>query len=289
MHDILRRILGAVIILVGLAGLGFAVYGTIWLQDAADQVERDLVATLDGGLSGLEVISDTLVVIVQAVDDTGTVLDAAAAGSQTAADTIDAMRPAVRELSDVVAYDLPADIRRIQGAMPAVEQASGAIDKTLRTLADFQWKTTIPIINYPLELGLGIEYDPPIPLDESVADLSVALEQLPGKLAGVEASLFATDEGLGDTSESVGAIGASLATVQADLDATSAVLSEYNDLVAGATDRVRSVRRDLRGRIDGVRLTLSGVLVWLALSQLAPLYIGGTLLITRTPARSQPR
>lgn len=288
MHHILRRILGAVIILVGLAGLGFAVYGAFWVQDAADQVERDLVTTLDGGLSGLEVVSDTLIVIVQAVDDAGTVLDDAATGSQSAADTIDAMRPAVRELSDVVAYDLPADIRRIQDAMPALEQAGGAIDKTLRTLADFQWSATIPIINYPLEFGLGIEYDPPVPLDESVAELSVALEELPGKLAGVEALLLATDQGLGDTSESMGAIGESLATVQADLDATSAVLADYNDLVAGVTDRVRSVRRHLRARLDGIRLTLTGILIWLALSQLAPLYIGAALLFAKSQT-SEPR
>jgi hypothetical protein len=281
MNRIMRRLLGIVIILIGLVGLVFGLYGLYWLQGAAEQAERDLVSAMDGGLDGLEVISDTLVIVAQAVDDAGTVLDSAAASSQSAAGTIDAMRPAVSEMSDVVAYDLPDNIERIQETLPALQQAAEAIDKTLRTLADFEWQATIPIINYPLEFGLGIEYNPPTPLDQSVAEMSVALGQLPDQLTGIHASLLDTHRQLGETADSMEAIGDSLATVQGDLDATADVLIKYSDLVARSTDGTRAVRRDLRDRIQGVRLVLSGVLAWLAFSQLAPLYIGATLLVDR--------
>jgi hypothetical protein len=288
MNQIMRRLLGFAILLAGLVGLVVGFYGLFWLQGAAEQAERDLVSAMDGGLDGLEVISDTLVIVVQTVDDAGAVLDAAAASSQSAAGTVDAMRPAVRELSYVIAFNLPADIKRIQDTMPALQQASEAIDKTLRTLADFQWSATIPIINYPLDLGLGIEYDPPVPLQESVAEMDVALGELPGQLTGIQASLLDTHSGLEDTADTLEAIGESLTTVQGDLDQTAAVLAKYGDLVARATDATRAVRRDLRDRIQGVRLVLSGVLLWLALSQLAPLYVGATLLIRREPGE-EPR
>jgi hypothetical protein len=289
MDQILRRALGVVIILVGLVGLGVGSYGVFWLQDVAAEAERDLVSVMDNGLEGLEVISDTLVLLVQTVDDAGTVLDAAAESSRSAGGTVEAIRPAVTEMSDVVAVDLPNNIEKIQDAMPALQEASAAIDKTLRSLADFQWRATIPLINYPLEFGLGIEYDPPVPLDQSVAEMDAALDQLPGQLMGIQSSLLETDLALGETADSMEAMGDSMATVQEDLDETAEVLAEYRELVAGATDTVRSVRRDLRDRIEGIRLTVTGILVWLVLSQLAPLYLGATLLVGRTPTKEQTR
>ena len=289
MNQILRQVLGGVILLTGVVGIAFGCYALFWVQETAVEVERDLVSAMDAGLAGLEVISDTLVVVAQTVEDAGVVLDSVTASSRQAAGMIGSMQGAVREMNDVIAVDLPRDIERIQETMPALEQASAAIDKTLRTLADFQWRATIPIINYSLELGLGIEYNPPMPLDESVAEVQVALGRLPGQLAGIEASLLATDDGLGATAGSMEAIGDSLAAVQADLDATAEVLAQYGELVAGVTDEARRIRRDLRDRIDSVRLTLSGILVWLVVSQLAPLYLGATLVTGRRPADGEIR
>jgi hypothetical protein len=289
MNQIMRQILGGVIVLTGLVGIGFGIYALVWVQETTVEVERDLISAMDAGLEGLEVISDTLVVVVQTVDDVGAVLESVAASSQHAAGTIGTMQDAVREMGDVVAVDLPQDIERIQGTMPALEQASAAIDRTLRTLADFQWRATIPIINYTLDLGLGIEYDPPVPLDQSVTELDAALGRLPDQLAGIQTSLLATDQGLGDTAGSMEAIGDSLAAVKEDLNATAEVLAQYGELVAGATHEARRIRRDLRDRIDGVRLTLSGVLVWLVISQLAPLYLGATMLAVKRPAKTEAR
>jgi hypothetical protein len=285
----MRRVLGGVIMLVGLVGLVFGIYALVWVQSAAEEVERDLVGAMDSGLNGLEVVSDTLVVVVQMVEDAGAVIESAATSSQNAAGTIDSIGAGVREMSDVIAFDLPDNIQQIEDKLPALEEAGAAIDKTLRTLADFQWSATIPIINFPLELGLGIEYDPPVPLDESVAQIGVALGELPLELSGIQASLLETNLGLRNTADSMEAIGDSLASVQGDMDRLADVLEEYDELVAGATDQARLIRRDLRARIQGIRLTITGILVWLTLSQITPLYLGTTLLLPPKPPESAPR
>ncbi len=282
---VMRRIIGGVIILVGLAGLAAGAYGVVWVQGAAETTEQEITSGMDFGLEALETISDTLQVLILTVDDTAEVLESAVESSEATVETLDAIRPAVEELSNIIALGLPDSIEAVQAAMPAVEQASSAIDATLRTLAAFEWSATIPIIDYEMGFGLGVEYDPATPLDASVAQVSAALAELPGHLTGIEEDLETTHDSLGQTATSIENAAENLATVSLGLQATSASLAEYNVLIDRATDRLRQMRWNVRDNIRLARIALSLALGWFALSQLAPLYLGGTLLLS--PRREQ--
>ena len=282
---VMRRIIGGVIILVGLAGLAAGAYGVVWVQGAAETTEKEITSGMDFGLEALETISDTLQVLILTVDDTAQVLESAVESSEATVETLDAIRPAVEELSNIIALGLPDSIEAVQAAMPAVEQASSAIDATLRTLAAFEWSATIPIIDYEMGFGLGVEYDPTTPLDASVAQVSAALAELPSHLTGIEEDLETTHDSLGQTATSIENAAENLATVSLGLQATSASLAEYNVLIDRATDRLRQMRWNVRDNIRLARIALSLALGWFALSQLAPLYLGGTLLLS--PRREQ--
>ncbi len=282
---VMRRIIGGVILLVGLAGLAAGAYGVVWVQGAAETTEKEITSGMDFGLEALETISDTLQVLILTVDDTAEVLDSAVESSEATVETLDAIRPAVEELSNIIALGLPDSIEAVQAAMPAVEQASSAIDATLRTLAAFEWSATIPIIDYEMGFGLGVEYDPITPLDASVAQVSAALAELPSHLTGIEEDLETTHDSLGQTATSIENAAENLATVSLGLQATSASLAEYNVLIDRATDRLRQMRWNVRDNIRLARIALGLALGWFALSQLAPLYLGGTLLLS--PRREQ--
>lgn len=275
---VLRRIIGAVIVLTSLAGLGVGLYAAYQIQETAGQVEREVISGLDFGLDALQVVSDTLDILVRTVDDTSIVLDEARAGASSTADGLENVRPAVQELADITASELPDSIEAIQSAMPALEDASAAIDKTLRTLSSFQWSTTIPLVNYEVGFGLGIDYDPAIPLDQSVAEVNAGLDSIPTRLTDIKEDLLRTDQSLGDSASSLEQLGESLIAVSQDLASASMVLQEYRGLVARATRQVRAVRWNIRQQIQTGRLVLTGVLAWLALSQLGPLYLGCRLL-----------
>ena len=285
-HENLRRIIGAIIIAVGLIGLiGGLVYAYL-LQDAAARLEREVASGMDLGLEGLEVISDTLQVLTKTVDDSAEVMDAAVASADQTAATLETLQPAVQELSSVVSTDLPNSIEAIQAALPALEQAASTIDGTLRALADFEWAAVVPIINFELGFGLGIEYDPPVPLDQSVAQISEAMAGLPTHLDGIEADLLSTSQALGETVINVQEVGETLAVVSEDLHATSEALHEYDALFTRTIDQARELRWSVRDQIRTGRAIVSGLLIWLALSQLAPLYLGYSLLFPQ-PAASR--
>jgi ABC-type transporter Mla subunit MlaD len=127
---------------------------------------------------------------------------------------------------------------------------------------------------------LGIVYDPPVPLDQSVAEIDDALGTLPEDLTGMESSFDDTSRNLGLTADSIDQIAENLELISLDLDTTSEILVDYVDLVGRAIKQVRLVRRDIRQKVNSTRLVLSGILVWLALSQAAPLYLGCSLVFT---------
>lgn len=283
--DVIRRIIGGVIILVGLAGMAAGAYGVVWLQGAAETTEREITSGMDFGLEALDTISGTLQVLIVTVDDTALVLDSAVGSSEAIVETLNAIRPVVAELSNIISLGLPDSIEAVQAAMPAVEQASSAIDATLRTLAAFEWSATIPIIDYELAFGLGVEYDPTTPLDASVAQVSAALAELPDHLTGIEGDLETTNDSLEVTAASIEKAAENLATVSLGLSATSASLAEYDDLIDRARDRLRQMRWNVRENIRLARIALSLALGWFALSQLAPLYLGSTLLSPKRPER----
>lgn len=281
--DVIRRIIGGVIILVGLAGMAAGAYGVVWLQGAAETTEREITSGMDFGLEALDTISGTLQVLIVTVDDTALVLDSAVGSSEAIVETLDAIRPVVAELSTIISLGLPDSIEAVQAAMPAVEQASSAIDATLRTLAAFEWSATLPIINYELAFGLGVEYDPITPLDASVAQVSAALAELPDHLTGIEEDLETTNDSLEVTAASIENAAENLATVSLGLQAASARLEEYDDLIDRARDRLRQMRWNVRENIRLARIALSLALGWFALSQLAPIYLGGTLVWSTRP------
>ncbi len=286
MQGALRRTLGGIILVVGLFGLAGGLYAAISLQQGAEELERDVVSGMDFGLEGLEVVSDTLQVLIRTVDDTALIVDAAVVSSESTQETLETLRPAVQELGAIAGTDLPASIEAVQGAMPALEQAGFTIDRALRTLAAFEWSATIPLFNYELGFGLGVEYDPAIPLDQSIAQVSAGLAELPAHLEGIEADLASTDQSLGETATSIGEVGENLAAVSQDLRQTSETLDAYNDLVDRATGQLREMRWNVRDQITRGRVILTVILVWLALSQLAPLYLGCSLL---APWRERPQ
>jgi hypothetical protein len=286
MRGTLRRILGGVIVVVGLFGLGGGLYAAVALQQGARELERDVVSGMDFGLEGLEVVSDTLQVLIQTVDATALMVDAAVASSENTQATLEALQPAVQELGDMAGTDLPASIQAVQGAMPALEQAGLTIDRALRTLAGFEWSATIPLLNYELGFGLGVEYDPDIPLDQSIAQVGAGLAELPTQLEGIEADLVSTYQSLGETATSIGEVGEDLAAVGQDLRDTSETMEAYNDLIDRTARELHERRWNIRDQLTRGRVILTVILVWLALSQLAPLYLGCSLL---TPWQELPQ
>src|SRR5690606_39594627 len=117
---------------------------------------------------------------------------------------------------------------------------AGVIDATMRGLSFF-----------------GVDYDPAVPLDESIAAIDAELEEIPALL---RAQLGTLEEVAGDLaafSSSTIEIGDDIASIRVQLAEASTVLSGYGSLVTDGT----AVLDDLDERVGSSVAALRVVLI----------------------------
>jgi ABC-type transporter Mla subunit MlaD len=144
-----------------------------------------------------------------------------------------------------------------------LQQAGAAVDGAMLTLS---------------MLDPNMDYDPNNSLEASLAEVGEGLEGLSGDLATIQASLEAVESDLSQVQTGVEDLGENLADIRASMENAAeeidASVTQLNDLA----DRVDQAGQGPRRVITTVRWIASALLVWLGLSQLAPLHVGLSLI-----------
>jgi chromosome segregation ATPase len=188
--------------------------------------------------------------------------------------TISQTRPLLEQISVVASQDVPNGIEQFQAAIPDMAEAAAAIDTTLRTLNDFQIDTTIPIVNYPIEYDLGINYDPVQPFDQTVEEIGSSLENIPPRLRSLEIYINVADENLDQASRNLHEISDNLAEINSSVGDFEPLLDEYSQSVTETNDLIRQARESTAQQVASIKNTLTLIFVWFGLTQIAPIYLG---------------
>lgn len=278
---IFRRILGVIILLVGLAIVALSVYGAVSVGSAVgqigDSVENALVFAGDSLTAARETIlfsQDTLVDVSAAVDTAvTTTLNVSKAVSDS--------QPFITNVNAILTEELPANLEALQDALPAVTDVAGVIDQTLTTLAGIGIDRTIDLPfgqSIPLQFDLGIDYDPEVPFDDSVRELSSSLEGLPASLRALDEDLATTNDNLGVLSDDLIQASEDLEVINGRIVELTTLFDEYLTLI----DRLAVSIDDARTAIPAqLQMLQTGVIfgsILLGLSQLASIYVGYELL-----------
>lgn len=267
----MRRLLGLLAILAGILGLLIAITGIIFLPPAIDGIGRHLDATLGFASNSLGAINRTLASLQGAVGEVGdslqTVERAIANASQTLTDTA----PLIADVADL-SQNVAGSIAAFRDSVPTLADLSQTIDRTLRALGRF---------------GLGT-YNPEQPLDAAVRSIGDSFDDVPGQLHGLATNIGAADKNIGGISADLNGVAADLKAIGASIGAMPTLL---DDLAANMTAAQRQIE-DVRARVaQSVRLLKAAIIIfllWLALSQVFPLYWGYHLLIEPRQPSSRP-
>lgn len=236
-----RRLLGRGAIAVGATGAVATLVGIgvgVWFLSSLDAALEDSVAVT---ATAVEALADTVDVAVAVADDTArTVQDAALAAAATE-DATEATRAALADAADVAEQDVATSIAAVEDALPALADAAGVVDGTLRALD---------------RLPLGPTYAPDVPLADAVRALR-------GELAGLPAALAEQAELLRDGAVELADVGRSTSVVAEDLDELAATLrtasSTLDELVAttgAAAATLGDGSDDLAAGLGATRLLL---------------------------------
>jgi len=250
-------VLGGVLVVIGLFGAAFGLGG---LERSIDASLARFDETLILTTSGLDTATATL----GEADSTLTALSATL-GSTTRAisDTL----PTIATVADLTGDDLPEAIRSTQSALGSARETARVIDRVLGTISGFGL------------LSSGT-YNPEVPLNEAIADVSTSLDDLP-------AALLRLDRGLRTGSTSLAEVNTDLVDVVAGVDeiteslrTAGGSLDDYRSVVAALRDEIADLRERLPPWFFGLRIGLLLGLLWLAIAQVS-LYLQGWELVRR--------
>lgn len=281
----MRKALGIVILATGVLGIILSIAGIIAGRRLVDSMGQGLQSNLTTTLDSLETVKETLILTKLTVGQLSEGLSTVEDTMDNVSIAIDDTRPLLQQSSSVTTEQLPASIEAFQETMPALVEVAGTIDDTLRTLDAFNVRRSI--LGIPLDFDLGVEYDPEVPFDESVSDLGASLEGVPQQLRSLRQHIETTNDNLRTMSRNVSSISSDLGTINSSISRVEPLLDEYIAIITELSDSTRQARLLLQRQIGQVKFVLTVAMIWLGLTQIAPLYLGWELATGRRPGHPE--
>jgi len=274
-----RRIYGVIILLVSLILVAILLAGAVFVGQAVDAVGQGLDDVLELTVDTLGTVSATLeqtkVTVAEANNALDTASEAAANLSKTIADT----QPLMESTTQVVTEDVPNSIEAVQTAIPNVAQVAGVVDNALTRLSNFGISQTIPIPFNPvtLEFDLGIDYEPDEPFDETISALGDSLEGMPEELRSLRGDLEVLTDDLALVSEDIETASGDIEAINEQVALFIPILDDYLRIVGQINDSLVQTQAQMLAQLETVKTALAVLLIFLSLTQLAPLYLGWEL------------
>lgn len=281
----LRRLIGLVMVVLGLVGLVISGAGVYFGRQAVDGTFGGVDETIGLTTKSLETAVSSLELAKATVGDVNDGLDTVEVAALDVARTVTDTRPLLDQVSVVVSSNAPASVEAMQTAIPALADVAATIDQTLITLSAF--KIDENILGVPIQYDLGIDYAPKVPFDEAFVQLGDSLTGLPEELRSVEGNLAIANTNLAAISDSITAISRDIDTINGRVAEVPAQIDQYIAIV----NEINGVLTDVQARVTGqqarVKLILTFVLVWWGLPQLALVMIGWDFLFGRRGATAE--
>lgn len=277
-----RRIIGIVMLVLGLVGLVISFAGVYYGRQLVDNFFGGIDETLTLTLESLDTAVDSLELTKATIDDVNSGLETVEGAALNISKTVTDTRPLLDQVNVVVSQNAPNTVEAMQLAIPNIAQVAGAIDQTLITLNGFRIEEEIA--GFEINYDLGINYAPAVPFDQTFVALGDSLDGLPEQLRSVEPNLAVANENLAAISSSITTISGDIATINGRVAEVPALIDQYIDIVNQIYDSVERVQTQVIQQQEMVKTVVTFVLVWWGLPQLALVMIGWDFLFGRRGA-----
>lgn len=269
-----RRLIGLVFILIGLTGILLCYLGARAGRDLADDLGHGADGFVETANASLNTVEEGLERSRQAISSISETIGAVRTTAVNLASTAEDTQPMLDELALLVGRDIPNTISDVQGAIPNISQTAKVVDDTLRLLSRLQVRETVPLINYEINFGLGVEYDPEVPFDQAIEEVALGLAPIAVASDNLEVELQTSKANMALFSSDLEGLAVDLDLLNEYVSEFRPLLDEYSTLVEDMRTGLAASRASLEVQLSAAKQTIAIAAVWLALSQLLPLYVG---------------
>lgn len=266
MKTLLRRITGSLMIIAAVVSLLVSVLFLVGIWRVRQPVTARFVENLDLLYTMTVTMEDSLLLIENVVTS---LIDASETISQSSlaiSDTINGTSIMADSFANLLGEDLPTTIINTQTAIISAQSSAVVIDNVLTGLA------SIPL--------LGIDYNPPMPLNQALGNISDTLASIPPNLEQIETGLKSTSTNLLQLQTDLELINLNLQTMQVNMTEAQAVVDDYQQQIELLKSRLEKSRAAAPDWVLGAVWLLTFVIAWLSISQLGLLLQGFDILLS---------
>jgi ABC-type transporter Mla subunit MlaD len=260
MNPQLKRFLGLVLVIVAAVSLIISASGLIgmWtfkqnavsaVSNAAALLTETLVTTDKALVAAEEVLQGAQGSIATLLSTTASIAAALRDG-----------QPTLRSVERLLTQDFPKTLDSVETAIDSASQAATVADDFLREIS------RIPLLN--------LDYQPDVPLSESIAGIGDSLGNLPDTLDEVGGGLQQLNDNLAVIAMQVDGLGATIRQIDTSLDEMPGVLRDYRRQLARVQPTLQSIQAGADQIITLFVTVLTFILLWIVAVQLIVLGIG---------------
>ncbi len=275
--NIVRRILGVLVMIAGILGLVISLAGliTVWVVkpkvvDYANTTIGMLNANAITSKNVMEITGQVLEATIGSVDALSTMLSTTAA-------TVEDTMPILDEIEILMAVTLPSTLGATTDSLYTAQEAAQVLERTIRSLNAFRYLLSAT----PLVGGLlgqpGEPYNPEKPLADSLGELAANLEGLPDTFTEMSANLNATDENLVSLQGNLITMSDSVGLISSSLGEYESMINQSNSSMDNLTSSLTDIQKNLATILNWTAIVLSLFFGWLLVAQVVMLSRGWEL------------
>jgi hypothetical protein len=275
--NVMRRILGVLVMIAGILGLVLSLAGLVIVWVAKPTVAVYANTTIDTLNESVITSQSVMEITGQALGATIDSVDALSTMLSTTAATVEDTKPVLDEIDIITAVTLPSTLEATTDSLYTAQEAAQVLESTIQSLDAFRFLlSAAPLVGDFVEQP-GESYNPEKTLADSLGELASNLEGLPDTFVEMSVNLSAIDDNL-ET------IQGNLITMSDSVGLISSSLSEYERMIIqskSSMDDLTSILTDIQNNLptilNGVVIVLSLFFIWLLAAQVVILSQGWEL------------
>ncbi len=270
----LKRIIGAILMMVGVMGIFVSIAGVQIGNQVIAQIGNGLDQTLTLLLDTMENTNEMLTITRSTIESSAETLETVQIMISDLAQTVDDTEPLLTRTNTMLTNDIPASLDEVQETIPTLMAVANSIDDTLTTLNNFRIDETIPIVDININYDLGINYAPDQPFDTAIEQIGTSLDDIPDSLRGMERDINNAINNMDTVQTDLELLTVNLEQLHTEITAFLPMIDEYSRITTEISGNIEQTRSTLDAQMEMMNTLILFGMVWLALFQILPLYVG---------------
>jgi ABC-type transporter Mla subunit MlaD len=264
MSRVSKKALGMVMVCISALGFLLSIFLLFQVWHYRQPVTHSLQAGLEQSSALLQTTGEGLTVIDQVVKNVYTTTVYLDNATSALAQTMQSTSRFMDSAGAFVGDDLINTITNTQTALNSAQSSAVVIDNILSSLSN------IPLI--------GIKYNPPIPLNKALGEVSASLDPIQVSLKNFQTNLDETNTNMQILNDQITTLDQKIVTINNNLIQAQTTIGSYRSQVDSLESSVEHAKVTLPMKITTLAWILTAIILWLVLIQIGILLQGITLL-----------